>query len=106
MQISEIKWMGDPQRFENDIESRLNNLEILVTGLLDAPYPGWLGEIVSDRQAVEQFVVKEAALHWIMRVANHSQGAVRKALWLDIEKELVELEKTVDALMRAECVLS
>ena len=106
MQISEIKWMGDPQRFENDVESRLNDLEILVTGLLGAPHPGWLGERGADRQTMEEFVVREAALHWIMRVANHSQGGVRKALWLDIEKELRELEKTVDALMRAECVLS
>jgi len=104
MQISEIKWMEDPQRFENDVESRLNDLGKLVTGLLGAPYPGWPGERSSDRRTTEEFVVREAALHWIMRVANHSQGAVRKALWLDIEKELRELEMTVDVLMRAECV--
>ena len=45
-----------------------------------------------------------SALRWIVRVAKHYEGTTRKSLWYNIEKVLVELEKTGEGLMQAECV--
>lgn len=102
--ISEIKPMQDQQRFENHVESRLHELEKLVTGFLDAPCPSLLSERDLIRRIVEELVVKAAALRWIVRVAKHSDGAIRKPLWLDIENALLELEKTAEGLIHEECV--
>ncbi len=103
LRMSEIKWMGDPRRFENHVESRLNDLGILITGSLGAFDSGWPGDKRSDCQTVEELAVRDLALRWMMRVANQSEGAVRKALWLEIEKELVELEKIAEGLWLKEC---
>jgi hypothetical protein len=55
------------------------------------------------RGALEELVVKKEALSWIARIANHSGGAVREMLWLDIEGALVNLEKNADRFVDAAC---
>jgi len=46
------------------------------------------------RELLEELVVKEAALRWIVRTASHSNGQVRERLWADIDSALTELENT------------
>lgn len=48
------------------------------------------------RELLEELVVKEAALRWIVRTASHSDGQVRERLWADIDSALTELENTAE----------
>jgi hypothetical protein len=48
------------------------------------------------RELLEELVVKEAALRWIVRTASHTEGPVREKLWADIDKVLTELENTAE----------
>lgn len=48
------------------------------------------------RELLEELVVKEAALRWIVRTASHSDGEVRERLWTDIDSALTELENTAE----------
>lgn len=87
---------------EEDIESRLRNLGHLVDGLCDATYLTLLTERTHVREALEELLVKEAAMRWIVRVARHSNGPIREALWSDIEKSLTDLEKTAESVIHAD----
>ncbi len=87
---------------EEDIESRLRNLGHLVEGLCDAAYLTLLTERTHVREALEELLVKEAAMRWIVRVAKHSNGPIREALWSDIEKSLTDLEKTAESVMHTD----
>lgn len=79
---------------EDSVESRLEELTDLVDGFGDSAFNLFLTEKTAVREAIEELVVKVSALEWIVRVAKRSTGSVRRGLWADIEKSLVELEKT------------
>jgi hypothetical protein len=89
------------RQFENYVESRLNDFRKLVASFIDAPYPSLLREKEAIRHTLEELIVKEEALRWIVRVARHSEGTVREALWLDIEKALGDLGNIAEGLRHA-----
>jgi hypothetical protein len=61
-----------------------------------------LAEKPFAREALQELIVKEAALRWIVRVATLSSGEVRTRLWADIDKALDDLELIIDLVGRAE----
>ena len=85
-------------RFEVDIEARLRGLGNVIHLLVDAPYPGLLRERGHIREALEELIVKEATLRWIIRVARTTQGKVQQRLWSDIDKALTSLEKVAESI--------
>ena len=86
---------------EQAIEARLWKLASLVADLNDSGFGILLEEDMDTRDAFEELRVKEAALRWIVRVAKHSSGEVRKRLWSDIEEAVAGLEKTAGLLTHA-----
>jgi hypothetical protein len=61
-----------------------------------------LAEKPFAREALQELVVKEAALRWIVRVATLSSGDVRARLWADIDEALDDLELIIDLVGRAD----
>jgi hypothetical protein len=92
----------DRDASEEHIESRLQHLRYLVDGLCDGVLPGLLTQRIHVREALEELLVKEAAMRWIVRIARHSNGSIREVLWSDIEKSLTDLEKTAESVIRTE----
>jgi len=84
---------------EQSIESRLRDLTAFVADLTDSGYGALLAEDSATRDAFDELRVKEIVLRWIVRVAKHSNGAVREKLWADIEDAVTGLEKTADLLL-------
>lgn len=79
--------------FENEVKERLQQVTELVAGFATSPSNLVLVEKKPVREALEELMVKEAALQWIVRVASHSEGPVREKLWDDIDKAVLSLEK-------------
>jgi hypothetical protein len=92
------------RQLESCVESRLTDVGEIVARVVGAPYPSLLQDKDAIRQTLEKLAVRETALRWIVRVAKHSEGTVRDALWLRIQDTLPGLEKTAEALMRGERV--
>ncbi|HEV2297821.1 MAG TPA: hypothetical protein VGR72_04815 [Candidatus Acidoferrales bacterium] len=93
MRVFEIERTVEHQQFEDQIECRLNEVDDLVTGSMDAPYLGVLRESNSIREALDELAVEEATLRWILRTAKHSRGVVRYGLGLQLARVLVDFEK-------------
>ena len=91
---------------EQSIESRLRDLTAFVADLTDSGYGALLAEDSATRDAFDELRVKEIVLRWIVRVAKHSNGAVREKLWADIEDAVTGLEKTADLLLHYEFALA
>jgi hypothetical protein len=79
--------------FEGHVEDRLQYVTDLVAGFASSPSNLVLVEKRPVREALEELMVKEAALQWIVRVASHSEGPIREKLWDDIDKSVMDLEK-------------
>jgi hypothetical protein len=92
------KWGGEQQQLERNVEARLRQLGDCVKDLCDEPYLKLLNERGYAREAVEELVVKETTLGWIVRVAKHSHGAARERLWAHIEQALSDLERLAESL--------
>ena len=60
-----------------------------------------LAEKPFARELLQELIVKEAALRWIVRVAILSNENVRARLWADIDKALDDLDLIVDLVGRA-----
>jgi hypothetical protein len=97
--VIEFPKMTERDRYEQDIEERLRELTALVADLTDSGYGLLLSQAQSTREAFDELRVKEAALRWIIRVARHSDGAVREKLWSDLEEAVCGLEKTAELLL-------
>jgi hypothetical protein len=82
--------------FEEDVKDRLQYVTDLVAGFATSPSNLVLVEKRPVREALEELMVKEAALQWIVRVASHSEGRVREKLWADIDKAVADLEKVAN----------
>jgi hypothetical protein len=89
--------------FEKDIEARLQELTNLVESFGHATFSLLITEKRAVREQIEELVVKEAALRWIVRVAKYSNGPVRDKLWADIYRALIDLEKTAESVTHAAC---
>ena len=97
--VIEFPKMTERDQYEQDIEARLQELTALVADLTDSGYGLLLSQAQSTREAFDELRVKEAALRWIIRVARHSDGAVREKLWSDLEEAVCGLEKTAELLL-------
>lgn len=105
--ISEITDGGRIQEqiaYEEKIEDRLRVLADAVERFITSLPAALLAEHSSTREIIEELVVKQSALQWILRVAKHSQGAVRQRLWSDIDESLAGLEKTLELLPRLQLI--
>ena len=65
------------------------------------PFSLFLTENNPVREPIEELIVKEVTLRWIVRVAKRSEGPIRERLWADIDKALIELEMTAEEVMYA-----
>jgi len=104
--VIEFPRMTERNQYEQEIETRLRDLTALVADLTDSGYGVLLAEQTSTREAFDELRVKEAALRWIIRVARHSDGAVREKLWSEAEDAVWSLEKTAELLLDCKLVWS
>ena len=88
--------------FEGLIKARLQTITRFVQGLTTSTVDLLLAEKPFAREALQELVVKEAALRWIVRVATLSSGDVRTRLWADIDEALDDLELIIDLVGRAD----
>jgi adenylosuccinate lyase len=86
---------------EDQIKARLQAITSFVEGLNTSAVNLLLAEKPFAREALQELVVKEAALRWSVRVAIMSNERVRARLWADIEKALDDLEFIIDLVGRA-----
>jgi hypothetical protein len=86
---------------EDLIKARLQTITCFVEGLTTSTVNLLLAEKPSAREALQELVVKEAALRWIGRVATLSSGEVRARLWADIDEALDDLESIIELVGRA-----
>jgi hypothetical protein len=88
--------------YEDLIKARLQTITSFVEGLTTSTVNLLLAEKPFAREALQELVVKEAALRWIVRVATLSSGDVRARLWADIDEALDDLELIIDLVGRAD----
>ncbi|MGB9243974.1 MAG: hypothetical protein WCC03_11525 [Candidatus Acidiferrales bacterium] len=87
---------------ENQIKARLQALTSFVEGLNTSTVNLLLAEKPFAREALQELVVKEAGLRWIVRVATLSTGEKRARLWADVAQALGDLELIIDLVGRAD----
>ncbi len=87
---------------ENQIKARLQAITSFVEGLNTSTVNLLLAEKPFAREALQELVVKEAGLRWIVRVATLSTGEKRARLWADVDKALDDLELIIDLVARAD----
>jgi len=104
--VIEFPKRTESDQHEQEIETRLRELTALVADLTDSGYGFLLSQVNTTREAFEELRVKEAALRWIIRVARHSDGAVREKLWSEVEDAVAGLERTAELLLDSRLVCS
>jgi len=100
-QVIEFPHAEEMTESERKIECRQKKLTNLIEGFGNATFGVFLTEKAAVREAIEELMVKESALQWIVRVAKRSTGKVREGLWADIDRALTELEETAGSVIRA-----
>lgn len=90
----------DNSRYEEKIEARLAHLSHSVEQFVESLPAALLAEQSATRELLEELVVKQSALQWIVRVAKHSEPGIGGRLWADIEQSLAGLEKMLEQLPR------
>jgi hypothetical protein len=88
--------------YEDQIKARLQKITRFVEGLNTSTINLLLAEKPFAREALQELVVKQAALSWIVRIAALSNEDVRVRLWADIERALYDLEFIIDLIGRAD----
>jgi hypothetical protein len=87
-------------------EERLKRRLQKITNFVENPTASAVTLLLAEKplaqEVLQEVVVKEAALKWIVRVAAISTGSVRKRLWCDIEKALEDLEVIIHLLGRVD----
>ena len=91
----------EPAVYEDQIKARLRTITSFVEGLNTSTVDLLLAEKPFSRELLQELVVKEAALRWIVRIAILSNENVRARLWADIDKALDHLDLIVDLVGRA-----
>lgn len=92
----------DSVAYENQIKARLQSVTSFVEGLNTSTVNLLLAEKPFAREALQELVVKEAGLRWIVRVATLSTGEKRARLWADVDRALDDLELIIDLVGRAD----
>jgi hypothetical protein len=91
----------EPAVYEDQIKARLQTITSFVEGLNTSTVDLLLAEKPFSCELLQELVVKEAALRWIVRVAILSNENVRARLWADIDKALDNLDLIIDLVGRA-----
>ena len=91
----------EPAVYEDQIKARLQTITSFVEGLTTSTVDLLLAEKPFSRELLQELVVKEAALRWIVRVAILSNENVRARLWDDIDKALDNLDLIIDLVGRS-----
>jgi len=91
----------EPAVYEDQIKARLQTITSFVEGLTTSTVDLLLAEKPFSRELLQELVVKEAALRWIVRVAILSNENVRARLWADIDKALDNLDLIIDLVGRS-----
>ena len=91
----------EPAVYEDQIKARLQTITSFVEGLNTSTVDLLLAEKPFSRELLQELVVKEAALRWIVRVAILSNENVRARLWADIDKALDNLDLIIDVVGRS-----
>jgi hypothetical protein len=91
----------EPAVYEDQIKARLQTITSFVEGLNTSTVDLLLAEKPFSRELLQELVVKEAALRWIVRVAILSNENVRARLWADIDKALDNLDLIIDLVGRS-----
>ena len=91
----------EPAVYEDQIKARLQTITSFVEGLNTSTVDLLRAEKPFSRELLQELVVKEAALRWIVRVAILSNENVRARLWADIDKALDNLDLIIDLVGRA-----
>jgi hypothetical protein len=86
----------EPAVYEDRIKARLQTITSFVEGLNTSTVDLLLAEKPFSRELLQELVVKEAALGWMVRVA-----ILRARLWADIDKALDNLDLIIDLVGRA-----
>jgi hypothetical protein len=105
-QITSGKVLEFPQielgsSFEDRIKVRLQELTNLAEEIRCAAAADQITVKPSTRKALEELIVKEAALRWVARIALRSNGPIREKLWVDIEGAVTALEPVAQSVLRA-----
>jgi hypothetical protein len=94
--------INESAAYEDQIKARLQEITDFVEGLNTSTINLLLAEKPFAREALQELVVKETALTWIVRIAALSNEEVRVRLRADIEKALDDLESIFDLVGRAD----
>jgi len=90
----------EPAVYEDQIKARLQTITTFVEGLNTSTVDLLLAEKPFASELLQELVVKEAALRWMVRVAALSNENVRARLWADVDKALDDLDLIVDLVGR------
>jgi hypothetical protein len=90
----------DQSLFEAEIDARLARLSRAVEQFVESLPAALLSEHTSTRELLEELVVKQSALQWIVRVAKHSEPGIRQRMWADIDQSVAGLERSLELLPR------
>src|ERR1700719_1359623 len=91
----------EPAVYEDQIKARLQTITSFVENLNTSTVDLLLAEKPFSRELLQELVVKEAALRWMVRVAILSNENVRARLWADIDNALDNLDLIIDLVGRA-----
>src|ERR1700747_417032 len=91
----------EPAVYEDQITARVQTITTFVESLNTSTVDLLLAEKPFARELLQELVVKEAALRWMVRVVGLLNANVRARLWGDIDKALDDLDLIVDVVGRA-----
>ena len=97
------KRIEDQHHFERNIEYRSNIVSKRVAALAESRFPGLRKFGDSGGDELEDLLVREARLRWLVRVARYSQAPSREPLWREAERALLALERITEAISRRKC---
>jgi hypothetical protein len=90
----------DRSLYEQEIEARVERLAHAVEQFVEGLPAALLAEHSATRQLLQELIVKQSTLQWIVRVVKHSEAGVRRRLWAHIDQFLTRIEKSFELLLR------
>ena len=103
-EIPQVTQRRDRNRdlYEDQLKARLHEITMFVENLDGSAVSLLLAAKPLAQEILQEIVIKEAALRWIVRVAAVSAASVRDRLWKDIDEALDDLEVMVQLVERVD----
>ncbi|MGA8142862.1 MAG: hypothetical protein WB987_03110 [Candidatus Acidiferrales bacterium] len=98
--FSKLPHVAENMLVEDAIKDRLQELARLVDGFANSTCNLLFADQTPAREVLEELLVKQAALGWIIRITSHIEGPIREKLWADIDRALADLEQLAGAYSR------